>query len=323
MKRFRIISACLSCVLCLSVLVVSVYAAVNAISFNLSASLIFEPNNCYVEINGNVSGEGTSGHEPFYTLTDGTNPYPEWNIERLVLLNEVSLNFTFTNYSNFPIKITIAGVSSGTNYTATVTETELVINAYQQGETPYSDNLTITYKLIDQAESVNLTNLNIAISIEETTPTPPDPPEDATNLERYIFYHEDATLPDGLTFIAGGGTLTEIITNLGFSAGTRTRIQRLESEIGGFTQEQIERVTAILKEMMSFMQSQGIKAGTALFVYIVSDEILMQLEDFVYNVCDILGIVLQVNSDGQVVLVAESIGTPLYTGNGFFLLTEL
>lgn len=320
MKRFRLIAACLSCVLCLSVLVVSVYAAVNAISFNLSASLIFEPNNCYVEINGDVSGEGTSGHEPFYTLTDGTNPYPEWNIERLVLLNEISLNFTFTNYSNFPIKITISGVSSGTNYTATATETELVINAYQQGETPYSDNLTITYKLIDQAESVNLTNLNIAISIEETTPTPP---EDATNLERYIFYHPDATLPTGLTFDVVGDTLTEIITNLGFSAGTRTRIQRLESEIGVFTQAQIEGVTAMLIEMMSFMKSKRIGAGTALSEFIGFDEILMRLESSINNVCQILGIKLHVSSDGQAVLIEGSKGTSLYTGNGFFLLTDL
>lgn len=322
MKRFRIISACLSCVLCLSVLVVSVYAAVNAVSFNLSASLVFEPNNCYVEINGDVSGEGTNGYEPFYTLTDGTNPYPEWNIERLVLLNEISLNFTFTNYSNFPIKITISGVSSGTNYTATLSKSELlVINAYQQGETPYSDNLTITYKLIDQAESVNLTNLNIAISIKETIPTPP---EDATNLERYILYHPDATLPSGLIIGSiNGDTLTEIITDLGYSSSTRVYIQRLESEIGGFTQEQIDGVAALLSEMMSFMQSQGIGAGTALFAFMASDEILMRLEAFVYNVCDILGIVLQVNSDGQVELIAESIGTPLYTGNGFFLLTEL
>lgn len=321
MKRFRLISACLSCFLCLSILIVSVYAAVNAVSFNLSASLVFEPNNCYVEINGDVSGEGTNGYEPFYTLTDGTNPYPEWNIERLILLNEVSLNFTFTNYSNFPIKITISGVSSGTNYTATLSKSELVINAYQQGETPYSDNLTITYKLIDQAESVNLTNLNIAISIEETTPTPP---EDATNLERYILYHPDATLPSGLIIgNINGDTLTEIITDLGYSSSTRVYIQRLESEIGGLSQAQIGSVTAILQEMMSFMQSKGIGAGTALFEFIGFDEILMRLEDFVYNVCDILGIVLQVNSDGQVELIAESIGTPLYTGNGFFLLTEL
>lgn len=320
MKRFRIISACLSCVLCLSVLVVSVYAAVNAISFNLSASLIFEPNNCYVEINGNVSGEGTNGYEPFYTLTDGTNPYPEWNIERLILLNEVSLNFTFTNYSNFPIKITISGVSSGTNYTATLSKSELVINAYQQGETPYSDNLTITYKLIDQAESVNLTNLNIAISIEETTPTPP---EDATNLERYIFYHPDATLPDGLTFLVFGDTLTEIITHLGFSSRTQDYIQRLESEIGGFTQEQIEGVTALLLEMISFMQSQGIKVGgIALSEFIGFDEILEQMETFINSICQILGITLQVNSDGQVQMSADPIGT-FYTGNGFFLLTDL
>lgn len=319
MKRFRLISACLSCFLCLSILIVSVYAAVNAISFNLSASLIFEPNNCYVEINGDVSGEGTSGHEPFYTLTDGTNPYPEWNIERLVLLNEISLNFTFTNYSNFPIKITISGVSSGTNYTATATETELVINAYQQGETPYSDNLTITYKLIDQAESVNLTNLNIAISIEETTPTPP---EDATNLERYIFYHPDATLPTGLTFGVVGDTLTEIITNLGFSSRTQVYIQRLEADIGVFSQEQIGSVTAMLIEMMSFMQSQGIQAGIALSEFIGFDVILEQMETFINSICQILGITLQVNSDGQVQMSADPIGT-FYTGNGFFLLTDL
>lgn len=48
----------------------------------------------------------------------------------------------------------------------------------------------------------------------------------------------------------------------------------------------------------------------------------MRLEAFINNVCQILGITLQVNSDGQVELIAGSIGT-FYTGNGFFLLTDL
>ena len=75
--------------------------------------------------------------------------------------------------------------------------------------------------------------------------------------------------------------------------------------------------------MMSFMQSQDIGAGTALFGFMPFDEILMQLEAFINKVCQILGITLHVSSDGQAVLIAKSTGTTLYTGNGFFLLTDL
>lgn len=316
MKRFRIITACLSCVLCLSVLVVSVYAAVNAISFNLSASLIFEPNNCYVEINGNVSGEGTSGHEPFYTLTDGTNPYPEWNIERLVLLNEISLNFTFTNYSNFPIKITITGVASGTNYTATATETELVINAYQQGETPYSDNLTITYKLIDQAESVNLTNLNIAISIEETTPTPP---EGATDLELYMFYHPDATLPSGLINNIdniNGDTLTEIITSMGYESKTVALISYIESE-RTFSEYDIGIIRNMLCEMILIFDDLGFGAGSPLSN--IQADVLITLQDLINEICEMLGVTIKINSNGQVQITPPA----NFLTDGFFLLTDL
>lgn len=316
MKRFRLISACLSCFLCLSVLIVSVYAAVNAVYFNLSASLVFEPNNCYVEINGDVSGEGTNGYEPFYTLTDGTNPYPEWNIERLILLNEVSLNFTFTNYSNFPIKITIFGVSSGTNYTATLSKSELVINAYQQGETPYSDNLTITYKLIDQAESVNLTNLNIAINIEETTPTPP---EGATDLELYMFYHPDATLPSGLINNIdniNGDTLTEIITSMGYDSRTVTLISYIESN-GTFSEYDIGKIRNMLCDMILIFDDLGVGAGSPLSN--IQADVLIALQDLINEIYAMLGVTIKINSNGQVQITPP--GSALT--DGFFLLTDL
>ena len=167
MKRIKLVVSLMMCVFCLSFLVVGVLAAVNFVSFNINATLSFNPNNCYVEINGSISGDGITNAPSYSYTTDGTDPYPEWNIGNLNLINSINITLSFKNYSTFPVQVSVSGVESGSNYTGTIANNNLYLQPYVLDQTPDSDTLTITYKLTDQTSSVNLSNLNIEITIEE------------------------------------------------------------------------------------------------------------------------------------------------------------
>lgn len=167
MKRIKLVVSLMMCVFCLSFLVVGVLAAVNFVSFNINTTLSFNPNNCYVEINGSISGDGITNAPSYSYTTDGTDPYPEWNIGNLNLINSINITLSFKNYSTFPVQVSVSGVESGSNYTGTIANNNLYLQPYVLDQTPDSDTLTITYKLTDQTSSVNLSNLNIEITIEE------------------------------------------------------------------------------------------------------------------------------------------------------------
>ena len=167
-KRLKILFSMSLCCLCIAMLSFAVYSAVNFVSFNINTTLSFNPNNCYVEINGSISGDGITNAPSYSYTTDGTDPYPEWNIGNLNLINSINITLSFKNYSTFPVQVSVSGVESGSNYTGTIANNNLYLQPYVLDQTPDSDTLTITYKLTDQTSSVNLSNLNIEITIEET-----------------------------------------------------------------------------------------------------------------------------------------------------------
>ena len=166
-KRLKISFSMSLCCLCIAMLSFAVYSAVNFVSFNINTTLSFNPNNCYVEINGSISGDGITNAPSYSYTTDGTDPYPEWNIGNLNLINSINITLSFKNYSTFPVQVSVSGVESGSNYTGTIANNNLYLQSYVLDQTPDSDTLTITYKLTDQTSSVNLSNLNIEITIEE------------------------------------------------------------------------------------------------------------------------------------------------------------
>ena len=166
-KRLKILFSMSLCCLCIAMLSFAVYSAVNFVSFNINTTLSFNPNNCYVEINGSISGDGITNAPSYSYTTDGTDPYPEWNIGNLNLINSINITLSFKNYSTFPVQVSVSGVESGSNYTGTIANNNLYLQPYVLDQTPDSDTLTITYKLTDQTSSVNLSNLNIEITIEE------------------------------------------------------------------------------------------------------------------------------------------------------------
>lgn len=167
-KKFKLISAICVLSFSLSLLIFAVWSAVTMINFDLGASLSFDPNSCYVEINGGVSGDGINNISNFKYISDTENANPEWSIGNLFLLNQIEINLEFKNFSNFPVKITVSGVESGDNYNAVLSQNEIVLNSYVLNEVADSQTLTITYQLINQNESINLEDISIKISIEET-----------------------------------------------------------------------------------------------------------------------------------------------------------
>ena len=164
-KRFRLITSISLCCLCIAMLSFAVYAAASLISFNISASMSFNPNNCYVEITGTISGEGITN------ATDGTDSYPEWDIGNLNLINSITIQLTFKNYSTYPVEIGISGVESGSNYTGTIANNNITLQTYVLDQTPDSDTITITYKLAGQSAPVNISNINITTNIEKVVQT--------------------------------------------------------------------------------------------------------------------------------------------------------
>lgn len=149
----------------------AVYAAASLISFNISASMSFNPNNCYVEITGTISGEGITNASTYSYTTDGTDSYPEWDIGNLNLINSITIQLTFKNYSTYPVEIGISGVESGSNYTGTIANNNITLQTYVLDQTPDSDTITITYKLAGQSAPVNISNINITTNIEKVVQT--------------------------------------------------------------------------------------------------------------------------------------------------------
>lgn len=170
-KRFRLITSISLCCLCIAMLSFAVYAAASLISFNISASMSFNPNNCYVEITGTISGEGITNASTYSYTTDGTDSYPEWDIGNLNLINSITIQLTFKNYSTYPVEIGISGVESGSNYTGTIANNNITLQTYVLDQTPDSDTITITYKLAGQSAPVNISNINITTNIEKVVQT--------------------------------------------------------------------------------------------------------------------------------------------------------
>ncbi len=143
MKRTKLFASLIMCVLCLSFLVVGVWAAVS-VTFNMNVNLQYYPDGVYVALNGQVYiGDSLDNLNPLYgdnytyeahnfddTQPEQTGTYPieSWVIGNLSFAPNakyIKLEVTVTNYSDFEI-IGIPTLSGGvtTNDNITVTAPE-------------------------------------------------------------------------------------------------------------------------------------------------------------------------------------------------------
>ena len=69
MKKTRLVTTISMCVLCLSFLVVGVWAAASSVNFSLSGNLQFYPEGVYVELSGQVYRGPSANEEDLKELT--------------------------------------------------------------------------------------------------------------------------------------------------------------------------------------------------------------------------------------------------------------
>ena len=127
MKRTKLIASLMICVLCLSFLVVGVWAVASSVLFNLNGTLKYYPEGVYVELSGQVyRGNSETDLKPLksvdsntnYTLEPITNfdnstgepsgnfPMESWNIGSLPFAPQqryIMIEVNVTNYSEFGI----------------------------------------------------------------------------------------------------------------------------------------------------------------------------------------------------------------------------
>ena len=195
MKRTKLVASLLTCVMCLSFLVVGVFAAVY-VNFGLTGKLTFNPEGVYVEISGQMyRGENYGTLEVLsgadYVLTKMTNfdevdgepvgnlPMSSWNTPNVTLVpgrRAVKYRIEVTNVSEAGIRGTAIANITGTTGTPTTTTaggvktsvyTNCTVTEYAQYIQNIQPNDTQVYELVIELNE-NASSATIDVSIEFT-----------------------------------------------------------------------------------------------------------------------------------------------------------
>ena len=190
MKRTKLIASLMMCVMCLSFLVVGVWAAVTSVNFNLNAGLKYYPEGVYVELSGQVyrgSSEETLEaltYAPRFTLEPITNydnstgepsgnfPMESWEIGSIPFIpteKVVKIEVTVVNHSEIAIIGTPSilvdenqEISTITNLS--VTENDLDVLYMEAGDTAIYE---LILEVTDSAEINNTLSVSFDFSAPE------------------------------------------------------------------------------------------------------------------------------------------------------------
>ena len=190
MKRTKLLTSLMMCVMCLSFLVVGVWAAAVSVNFNLNAGLKYYPEGVYVELSGQVY-RGSSAdnltaltYDSRFTLEPITNydnstgepsgnfPMESWEIGSIPFIPTekfVKIEVTVVNHSEIAILATPSilvddnqEISTITNLS--VTENKLDVAYIQAGDTAVYE---LILEVINSAEINN--TLNVSFDFENGT----------------------------------------------------------------------------------------------------------------------------------------------------------
>ena len=189
MKRTKLLVSLMMCVMCLSFLVIGVWAAVVSVNFNLNAGLKYYPEGVYVELSGQVyrgcSADSLTAltYDPRFTLSPTTNydnstgepsgnfPIESWDIGAIPFIpteKVVKIEVTVVNHSEIAIIGTPSilvdenqEISTITNLS--VTENKLDVAYIQAGN-------TAVYELILEVTDSSEINNTLSVSFDFSAP---------------------------------------------------------------------------------------------------------------------------------------------------------
>ena len=184
MKRTKLLVSLMMCVMCLSFLIVGVWAAAVSVNFNLNAGLKYYPEGVYVELSGQVY-RGSSAdnltaltYDPRFTLSPTTNydnstgepsgnfPIESWEIGAIPFIpteKVVKIEVTITNHSDF----TIAGIPDISIDKQLITEiTGIAVTDNSTDLFSIESNTNVVYELILEVTSTTAINSSLSVSFD-------------------------------------------------------------------------------------------------------------------------------------------------------------
>ena len=190
MKRTKLIASLLTSVMCLSFLVISVWAVAVSVNFNLNSGLKYYPEGVYVELSGQVyRGDSSTSLEPLtsdprFTLDKQTNfdnssgepsgnfPMQSWEIDNLTFTpvdRYIEIRVTIKNHSAFIITATPTvllnslDTASNTFTNFTVTDNRSEVEAINSGATK---TYTLLIEINENATAFTDNTLSVSFTFD-------------------------------------------------------------------------------------------------------------------------------------------------------------
>ena len=156
MKKKILIMSVMGFVLALTFIIGGVFAA-SQLRYSISGAIVFESNDCWINIEGQVEGSANEIADYQY-FAKGQGSAKTWQTGDIDFdrsqNNTITIPLTFENYSYYKVKATISGVPlSNENFETDISETTLYMLEYSDGGVADAETATITLTLKDGVES--------------------------------------------------------------------------------------------------------------------------------------------------------------------------
>ncbi len=187
MKRTKLISTLAVCVLCLSFLVVGVWAVTSTANLNINGNLKFYPEGLFVELSGHIERGTTADNthiidsNPNYIYgpvsnfdgepeqASGNFPIETWEIGNIAFIPNqryIKIVVTITNYSDFSISGTPVITIDGQDITTNTPNGLAIIENATEEISNITSLTTATYSITLEATETEEFSKSINVSIE-------------------------------------------------------------------------------------------------------------------------------------------------------------
>ena len=192
MKRTKLVAGLLSCMMCLAMLTIGVWAVASVATLDINGNLKFYPEGLFVQLSGEVYRGNSSTESEMTKLTDprftygpvanfdntqdelsGNFPLEAWEIGNVAFIPNqrfIKIKVYITNYSDFAITGTPTVTIGGQDISETITGLTVTSNTSELKS--ITSNTTATYELILEATGSTefSKNLNVSFEFEEYNP---------------------------------------------------------------------------------------------------------------------------------------------------------
>ena len=189
MKRTKLIAGLLSCIMCLAMLTIGVWAVASVATLDINGNLKFYPEGLFVQLSGEVYRGNSSTESEMTKLTDprfnygpvanfdntqdelsGNFPLEAWEIGNVAFIPNqrfIKIKVYITNYSDFAITGTPTVTIGGQDISETITGLTVTSNTSELKS--ITSNRTATYELIlEVTGNTEFTkSLNVSFEFEE------------------------------------------------------------------------------------------------------------------------------------------------------------